>query len=1373
MSDRRRAVHFGFALAFLSSACLSLVGVCRVGGILVAYQRPLETKDLAPRGLSSLGLAASPGRAERILDDWARSTPSRLFAARQAVAIDDAFVPVYTWFLLSLALLACAAAYLGAPWRARLSRERWGPLAHTAGLVVATLALAAVDLAENRHLDRILESRVAGAGPVHDLGTLRLLSQLKFTLLTVVALGVLLALGVGARRVWRWRAGVTPAAPAPGVMAGSFTDVVREEQRGILGLGAQDVVAVGVRPEAAGEPWVHECREDLVGLALSGGGIRSATFNLGLLQGLHRLKLLRHVDYLATVSGGGYVGGFWSRWLAEKAPAPEAREEIFPDQFEEPDQSFSGDSRVFEAREVRHLREFGKFLVPRVGVFDTETWGAIVAVLASVGPAVVTALSVLGLSLITWLVLTFYLACPEPWARVLFAVGLTAVVLLAMEWWWVADPTGDHGPAHARRVALFSALALVLVGGLAWYGVPRWPTAVYGYDRNGLQWVWSPGGSAYDDWWRVLGIVAPDSALVVSPRLYEPSVMWAIAAGVLILFRFRGAFAPPSMSRRVLLPASDRTAMRLLGLATLWLTVATFWHIGLNLFRLDLVAPVAAGTAASGGLFALLRNWIGRNLARPHRASWWEWIKPYVPQVLAYVTVGLAWALTAGILIRWAHDDWLAWNGAAFAMGAVVLLVLLVDPAEFGMHAFYRDRIRRAYLGAADPQAYDDPRPVAPADGLGGAAAQAGRALAEGVARNRQTDLRRNDDVPLARLPRRPLHLVCCAANDLGGDPLATLSRGARSAVLSRYGAVSGDRWASRPEIELGSALTASAAAFNSNMGSVSMRVGPAVSFLMCALNLRLGLWIPKPGGEPVGSIGERLFPGWLFYREMAAWTVSDGRDLHLSDGAHFENLGLYELVRRHCRFVIVSDCTADPDVAFDDFGNTARRIREDFGVEIDVDLDPLKPGAEGHARQHAVVGRIDYGRFDKGVLVYVKPTLTGDEPPDMRQYKTRNRAFPHESTGDQFYDEAQWESYRRLGVHTVREVFGAAERVPEGENRPQAVFAMVAEAWHPAPPGLVERILQMSTRFAQLEEELKVPLPAGMLREVFPELADLAPPPGRAPAFTQDDELANIGHLLKVMTLMEDAILACALTTHWNHPLNLGWINTFARWATAPTFRRWWPFLKSLYGPDLRTFLEDRFVVLRESPPVGARVIETWPHASGLALTWWRERDRPPDLAGKRLFEYRIEVPGRDGAAVVEVQVGLVALRIDRGVASWSSDDFFVPQSLWGGGLGSGFLRALLRHLAGPAGAVRCEVKVKGPEEGTADFAQWEERRGFVRFYRQAGFRLEQVEDDPAQAPGAGSAPARVALLAQDLDPEALAGPRDRPLAEDRPAGG
>ncbi len=118
-------------------------------------------------------------------------------------------------------------------------------------------------------------------------------------------------------------------------------------------------------------------------------------------------------------------------------------------------------------------------------------------------------------------------------------------------------------------------------------------------------------------------------------------------------------------------------------------------------------------------------------------------------------------------------------------------------------------------------------------------------------------------------------------------------------------------------------------------------------------------------------------------------------RDVHLSDGAHFENLALYELIRRHCRYVLVSDCGADPTVAFDDLGNALRRIREDFGVEISLDVSPLRPGPDGRSRQHVAVGTIHYSPTDRGILLYVKPSITGDEPPDVLQVQDPQHGLP------------------------------------------------------------------------------------------------------------------------------------------------------------------------------------------------------------------------------------------------------------------------------------------------------------------------------------------------------------------------------------------
>ncbi|MDZ4342443.1 MAG: hypothetical protein U1E51_08435 [Candidatus Binatia bacterium] len=1322
----------------------------------------------------------------------AEEKQSLIECAREYVERDDKFIAEYRFAFLSFAAFAflllywwepqpqgCKGDWLW-PWICRPIRfDRWSPWIHAAALVLAIFTLVWWDRLENECLKERLAGFVSCPHP-----RLRFYTEAKFITLAIVCLGLLMTLLAGVRRqfhCWfpshtaladlesggnfvagiklkvatftahvalrlapiktslvdkcpRWlRSIFTRTTRANDGSGGNFEALIKIEQRDLHGAAIDPKLKIEKGPAA--EPRVSFCEQDYLGLALSGGGIRSATFNLGLLQGLHRIDLLKDVDYLSTVSGGGYIGGFWSRWLRVKeGPGHSDIKKSFPDNLQDSGRQGADDSRLPEVEEVRHLREFGKFLVPRTGFFDTETWGAVVSVLAGLLPALLAALSVLGLALVVWLALTFYLSCPELWARIAFLVCLTLAVFITMELWWRAEqPRGTDLPSWPGFL-LQLIIPLAAVALAAYLMREAWKVWLYSPPKG--VWLYAGLVSSYQNWWTLVGIIPParfpEQSLVSLPWLYEPSIAWGFAALVALAMRFRGAFMPPSMARRVSVPRNDRTAMRLVGVASLWTLLTTLWHVGLNLHNLNVpLEALGGGAAGSAGLFALLRNWIGQNLNRAQGTGFWEKIKPYIPQILAYLAVGLAWSGLASGLIRLNHADWYNWYWATFAMAAIALLVVLVDPHEFGLHAVYRDRICRAFLGAAYP-----------------VMTETGRAVAK-AKENRQTDLRPKDDLPLASLRERPLHLVCCAANNLGGDHLETLSRGACSAVLSRNGVAMGDHWIRQPGLKLGSALTASAAAANSNMGSVSMRLGPAVGFLMSALNIRVGLWVDNPARRDEAR-RNRLLPGALFYKEMFSFTTFKDREIHLSDGAHFDNLGLYELVRRHCRYIIVSDCTADPEVAFDDFGNTARRIREDFDIEIDIDIEPLRPGTQNRAAQHAVVGTIDYGWFDKGTLLYIKPGLTGDEPVDVLQYKTRNLDFPHEGTGDQFYGEAQWESYRRLGVHTVNQVFSFDDRASANHSGyVQQVFERARQMWHPTPPGLADRSLELTGRLTLLEDQLKADTKVSMLPEIFPELKSFAGSTQGGGAAAQasrlpEADLANLGYLLKVLSLMEDTVHTGQLQTHWSHPLNLGWVNLFARWATAPNFRRWWPLLKVMYSPALREFLEDRFVVLREPSRIHAEVIEfdfTAPQ-TGYTIDWWtdrdvppadlhrwRERDVPPNYPVKRKgFQYFVTLPGRDDERPLMIQIALVAVKFVDGTASWTSDHFFVPLSLWGSPMIVEFLDRLTDKLK-EYGARDCVVEVKGPEKNENNRAKWDERQSFIEFYRRGGFRIEDTK--------------------------------------------
>jgi len=159
--------------------------------------------------------------------------------------------------------------------------------------------------------------------------------------------------------------------------------------------------------------------------------------------------------------------------------------------------------------------------------------------------------------------------------------------------------------------------------------------------------------------------------------------------------------------------------------------------------------------------------------------------------------------------------------------------------------------------------------------------------------------------------------------------------------------------------------------------------------------------------------------------KEAFGLTTNSTPYVYLSDGGHFENLALYEMVLRRCRSIVVLDSGADPRFTYEDLGNALRKIRIDLGIPIhfdDEDIQPLRRKA-----RRCAVARIAYSEVDSGcpdgLLIYIKPILLGNEPPDVESYAAANAGFPHQSTGDQWFDESQTESYRMLGLHTIDEI--------------------------------------------------------------------------------------------------------------------------------------------------------------------------------------------------------------------------------------------------------------------------------------------------------------------------------------------------------------
>jgi len=192
---------------------------------------------------------------------------------------------------------------------------------------------------------------------------------------------------------------------------------------------------------------------------------------------------------------------------------------------------------------------------------------------------------------------------------------------------------------------------------------------------------------------------------------------------------------------------------------------------------------------------------------------------------------------------------------------------------------------------------------------------------------------------------------------------------------------------------------------------------------------------------------------------ETLGRTDNNHPHIYLSDGGHFENLGIYEMVLRRCHFIVVSDGSQDKHFNFESLGNAMSKIRTDLGIRITFDSIPISPReekiptfvkdyVEDNGKKYCAVGRVHYsdvdGKVSDGFLLYIKPTLYGVEPADVQNYARANPDFPHESTGDQMFSESQFESYRALGFHEVLKI--APETDSKTEIGLKGIFKQVYE---------------------------------------------------------------------------------------------------------------------------------------------------------------------------------------------------------------------------------------------------------------------------------------------------------------------------------------
>jgi hypothetical protein len=282
-----------------------------------------------------------------------------------------------------------------------------------------------------------------------------------------------------------------------------------------------------------------------------------------------------------------------------------------------------------------------------------------------------------------------------------------------------------------------------------------------------------------------------------------------------------------------------------------------------------------------------------------------------------------------------------------------------------------------------------------------------------------------------------PLHVLSTALNLVHGQNLAWQERKAASFTISPLHAGSGILGyrdsadyakGKKSGISLGTAMAISGAAVSPNRGSES---SPTFTFLMTLFNARLGWWLGNPKKKTYTKEGPKMSIFSLL-REALGRTDENHPYVYLSDGGHFENLGLYEMVRRRCKYIIVSDATADSNFGFGDLANAVRKVRIDLGIPIEPLVTKyIGPQKDERFGKYCAFGHIRYqdvdggGKEQMGYLLYIKPCVFSECPADVRNYAKEHRTFPHETTVDQFFSESQFESYRALGRHIIGRMCG------------------------------------------------------------------------------------------------------------------------------------------------------------------------------------------------------------------------------------------------------------------------------------------------------------------------------------------------------------
>lgn len=751
-----------------------------------------------------------------------------------------------------------------------------------------------------------------------------------------------------------------------------------------------------------------------LGICCSGGGIRSAAFSLGALQALGKRGELSRAAYLAAVSGGSYIAAAIS--MVNKTGSRDSDEGLIKDQ------------APFEqgSPEEQYLRNHASYLAP---TGSDRLYVGIRIVLGLLINIALLALPMIGLAL----VLTGFFYAPLVPDLAGGCSGSECAANLP-DWFWIAP------------LALLLAAALCgLVTMLFRWRNERWERAFAARSTRfvilaltaALAWIGLP---YLVDWLDHLA----DSGSSVRPSIGD--TLGSIGVGFLALLS--GVFA--QVGRLVISKDAGETAGKLRK------------ALGKTASRLALALAYAAG-ALIGPLLLLL---------------------------IGGLAAAVGMSETSG-----GHVDWAL---VGIGTGALLLSALpyyVLDLTTWSLHPFYKRRLATAFALKRVREESLDEEERQRIEAL----VPAKRAGDKGLAIERDFD----EMVPLSATALReeapeqgwPTLLICAAANvsDPGATPpgrrVTSFTFSAHTIGGPLVGAVktialerafedreewqeteasrrsaarglgprlrafreAGARRHRRRDLTLLSAVAMSGAAISPSMGKMTPR---PLTFLMALANLRLGVWVPNPRwvteADEDTALPRRFAKPRAYHliAELLGRNRVDSRYLYVTDGGHYENLGLVELLRRGCTEIYCLDASGvgGDGAEFKTLGDAIALARSELNVEIEFsgeagenpeeliageeeqgsgekDADDSRGDAKPSlAKRDVVTATIRYPALPGeehgpvGRLVYVRNTMTAEVPWDVRAHHESDPRFPNDPTVDQLYTDQKFEAYRVLG---------------------------------------------------------------------------------------------------------------------------------------------------------------------------------------------------------------------------------------------------------------------------------------------------------------------------------------------------------------------